>query len=547
MTAKIFGAIAVAILPATAAAQWQPGGVALGNGRFPAIVSDGAGGAIVAWDYAGLQIKAQRLDSSGVAQWNPGGVTLSTSAPGLYALPFVVSDGAGGAIVLWNQPLRAQRVNADGVAQWTPGGVIVCQTVVTSTAAAVHDDAGGVIVAWQDHRPEEARPFAEEHIFAQRLTANGVPQWTPNGVMLSDPNLLQFGTWIVPDDAGGAIVLWNQLYWDDTYFEWYDEDVYAQRLDASGNKLWAGTLNGAPIVNNPFIFDQISHAAPDGSGGAFIGHIGEGCFVQKIDENGSPQWGGGVEVGVFQPLEPFVISDMEGGVLVAWQEDGNVRNIFAQRLNSDGIPVWPAPSTPVSTAPGNQIIWDMASDGAGGALIVWHDLRADNNFRDVYAQHLRSWGSPEWDANGKMIANGPRDQQDPVLISDGANGAIIAFDDTPPTGLTQVKVQHVTSISTGIDDRAAFAGLSVSDGYPNPFLAGTRFEIALARSAYVTTEVFDVSGKRLRHTMARHARGNHVAWFDGCDDSGNALPSGVYFYRVNANGSTITKKTVLAR
>jgi hypothetical protein len=35
--------------------------------------------------------------------------------------------------------------------------------------------------------------------------------------------------------------------------------------------------------------------------------------------------------------------------------------------------------------------------------------------------------------------------------------------------------------------------------------------------------------------------------FDGRDDAGRLLPSGVYFYRVHANGTTVSRKMVIAR
>ena len=91
-----------------------------------AMVSDGAGGAIVAWSdfVSGLSngIFAQRIGAAGALQWGSDGVRLRTS-DFLYG-PIIASDGAGGAIVVWEDlrdgkhyGLYAQRVGAAGGAR----------------------------------------------------------------------------------------------------------------------------------------------------------------------------------------------------------------------------------------------------------------------------------------------------------------------------------------------------------------------------------------------------------------------------------------------
>jgi hypothetical protein len=110
--------------------QWTVDGVIVSAAAYtqanPEIVSDGAGGAIVAWNdkrSSGVEIDiyAQRLDSSGVVQWTPDDVALCTAADyqSIYAS---IADGAGGAIVMWSDPrsgldldIYAQRVTHLGV------------------------------------------------------------------------------------------------------------------------------------------------------------------------------------------------------------------------------------------------------------------------------------------------------------------------------------------------------------------------------------------------------------------------------------------------
>ena len=96
------GWAALLFLPDAASAQWVPDGVALPAGGYqasPNIVSDGAGGAIVIWVDSG-DIYAQRVNGSGNLLWATGGVAICT-APNTQSYSSIVSDGTGGAIIAW--------------------------------------------------------------------------------------------------------------------------------------------------------------------------------------------------------------------------------------------------------------------------------------------------------------------------------------------------------------------------------------------------------------------------------------------------------------
>jgi len=68
---------------------------------------------------------------------------------------------------------------------------------------------------------------------------------------------------------------------------------------------------------------------------------------------------------------------------------------------------------------------------------------------------------------------------------------------------------------------------------PNPFRETTRIEYQLPRAGRVRLAVYDASGQEVRLLVnAEAAPGRQAAWWDGADDHGRALPSGVYFYRL---------------
>ena len=67
-------------------------------------------------------------------------------------------------------------------AQWAPNGFPAVNANGNQTdIQSIPDGVGGVILTWQDARTSGTGPGA----YAQRLNAAGVPQWTPNGVLLA--------------------------------------------------------------------------------------------------------------------------------------------------------------------------------------------------------------------------------------------------------------------------------------------------------------------------------------------------------------------------
>lgn len=104
--------------------------------------------------------------------------------------------------------------------------------------------------------------------------------------------------------------------------------------------------------------------------------------------------------------------------------------------------------------------------------------------------------------------------------------------------------------ATSIADGSALPpGFDLAQNYPNPFNPSTRIRFALARPADVALVVFDLQGRRIRTLFEQRmpAGVDEVIW-DGRDDSGRAVSSGVYFVRMQIDGAlTQTRKMNLVR
>jgi len=227
--------------------QWGTNGVVVysgGTGEALRLAADGTGGAIFSWqDYrAGfptLQVFAQRLDDAGVPQWTAGGVLLHTDPLGTgYGIdPLTVTDGAGGAIVAWafqeelvtgHFDLRAQHLDPTGSSLWPSGGVLVTGFLWGGNRISLYtvesDGLGGAIYAWIDNRSNTLQ------LYAQRITGSGEILWGPGGIGVRIQDSPPIGIAPVPVVGDGRVI----LAWEEERRGNGDFDVYAQLIRFSG-------------------------------------------------------------------------------------------------------------------------------------------------------------------------------------------------------------------------------------------------------------------------------------------------------------------------
>ena len=110
------------------------------------------------------------------------------------------------------------------------------------------------------------------------------------------------------------------------------------------------------------------------------------------------------------------------------------------------------------------------------------------------------------------------------------------------------EVLGITSI-TGVGGGPVPAAFSFETS-PNPFgtVSGARISLSLPASGQLEVIVYDVKGRRVRALFAGEASGTHLdlRW-DGRDDSGRAVGSGVYFCRARIGRIVVSRKMTMIR
>lgn len=158
----------------------------------------------------------------------------------------------------------------------------------------------------------------------------------------------------------------------------------------------------------------------------------------------------------------------------------------------------------------------------------------------------------------------------PLNLGVGESATIVAEIQIPGATPDQdVEVRaRIASDTYGLANSGAWTALSVSttsdigDGgngllptsfalaqnYPNPFNAGTNITFTLDQSGPVTLTVCNLLGQNVRTLIAGHREvGVHTEAWDGRNDHGEAVPSGIYFSRLVQNNQSQVRKMVLLK
>jgi hypothetical protein len=93
------------------------------------------------------------------------------------------------------------------------------------------------------------------------------------------------------------------------------------------------------------------------------------------------------------------------------------------------------------------------------------------------------------------------------------------------------------------------AALTVFEPAPNPFNPATVIRFALPASATVNLEIYDATGRRIRTLIDSepYAGGIHESRWNGLDDTGRAVASGLYLFRLRAGAESRVGKMVMLK
>jgi len=560
----VTGLLVIAVtctLPARA--QWLANGnpVSLGTGlqNNTATLNDGSGGAFVVWqDWStgSANLLLQRITAVGTVAsgWPAAALVLSTAASDQMS-PVLALDGSGGVLIAWEDyragggdaNVYAQRITGTGTVSsgWPVGGLALC-TAAGAQGAPTLAAAGAVsIVVWQDDRNG-----SNSDIYAQRVSATGVVQWAANGIALCTATGTQMFPSCVNDGAGGVFVAWQDRRGGAS-------DIYVQRMTSAGAMSWGA--NGALLCGAAD--DQlVPRVIGDGFGGMIASwddyrSFNADIYAQRLNAAGTAQWAAGGKALCTDNGEQYSappVSDGGGGVIVPWSDwRGSSGDLYAQRVTGAGsIAVgWPNNGLAVCALSGDQSDPVAVSDGLGGMIVAWSDARPGAATSDIYAQRVTAAGAVAagWIADGVIVCDAVNGQYRPSVGSSGTGDALVAWHDER-SGPADIYLRRLTASGSVDVAPTVVTDFEFAPPAPNPAREGTHLHLRLAVPSRTRLEIIDLGGRAVRRLLDADplAAGSHTLYWDGRDASGRKVAAGLYFVRLEGQAhSEVHKLTVL--
>ncbi|MEO6549350.1 MAG: hypothetical protein ABIN94_15215 [Ferruginibacter sp.] len=251
------------------------------NFNINSIVSDGSGGFILAYnDYLNsnsniLQapIYAQRINSSGTRLWPAQGVAISTNTNSFVFFTAVVPDGSGGAVIAWNESQfqtltgkeLAQRITNTGALSWPAAGIVInpATDTVLNSSSMTTDANGDYVFCWS-----KFSVLGGEILKAQKINNSGSALWDPSGVpVCTNPGANPNGPVIIKSDGTNTIIGWV----DERNMA--DLDIYDAKLATSGILVNTVSYTSAANGNWNLPATWIGNVVPPADADVIIKHL----------------------------------------------------------------------------------------------------------------------------------------------------------------------------------------------------------------------------------------------------------------------------------
>ncbi len=193
----------------------------------------------------------------------------------------------------------------------------------------------------------------------------------------------------------------------------------------------------------------------------------------------------------------------------------------------------------------------LAAGATGSVLRVTYTPANDGTNETVTAQVVNGHAERFQDgllrvlmphAAGYRVTGGTLEQVD---ASGSATVCYVGVDVPAASSRTVTVEVDLTDVPPG---NPVPAGVQLAPARPNPFNPLTELRYELARSAAVRLAIFDLQGREVAVLVqGTRDEGAHTVRWDGRDDRGQDVPSGIYLARLEALGQVRVQKLVLAR
>jgi len=481
------------------------------------LIGSGAGATIIDCDDLGSGHVGRGIYCSGVTNATIAGLTIRSAFAAVYGAGIYCTDGSSPTI----RDIEVRECRDGGIIINHDSSPTITNSVLTSNIAK---EGGGIAVINGSSAVITACIIKEN----RAPTGGGVFSRTNCDVTfsycdISDNSILT----VVGAGGGGSFDSMNLLMENCI--------INGNSAPTGGGGLYIARCNSA-IVRNCLIQGNLVENDDYGPGGGIWLDDGtqatiEDCTIthNAILNNLFDCNGGGVAIlwaGSSTILRQCTIANnhsptgLGAGIWCAGTEATIEKCIVAFNTGGDGLycgEFGPYPTTGCSNFYGNELGDAICGNDAG------HNFSLDPVFCDLGADDYRLQSTSPCRAGGHP--EGPS----------ACNGSRIGGED-------------IGCAPVSIDLEPVAASPRQLRNQPNPFSGSTNLRFELARAGQVSLRIYDAAGRQVRELLngPMNAGPAQINW-DGRDETGLALPSGVYFCRLTADGVETARPIALTR
>lgn len=338
---------------------------------------------------------------------------------------------------------------------------------------------------------------------------------------------------IETSDSGFAVVGWT----DET-------DVFLFRADSLGDSLWLKTFGGSGYDNG---YDLVQ--TPD-KGFLLVGHttsFGAGSYdiyLIRTDQYGDTLWTKTIGTPGYQDCRA-IVETHDGNYLISSIEINVNDDIIVMKIDNDGNVLW---TKGCGQSDANDYAFDLAQTSDGGYLVAGRHYNLDGYHNNMYIVKLDGNGDSLW---SYTLPSGTTDEA--MVVHEGKYGNIYLFGTKAVSSSASSRDYYVMAMDYALDAPPVIldqlpSGYELSHNYPNPFNPQTTIQFSLPVRSDINLTVYDILGRRVKTLLNdTKAAGTYTVEWNGTDESGNQVASGIYLYRLETTDFSQSKKMLLLK
>jgi hypothetical protein len=329
-------------------------------------------------------------------------------------------------------------------------------------------------------------------------------------------------------DGNNYLVVWQD------YRGGLDYEIYGARVDTSGTVL---DPSGIAMSTDPH-GQYYPSVAFNGSNYLVVWQDGrsgldDDIYGARVDTSGTVLDSSGIVISAaagYQESPSAAFSGTE--YLIVWEDyrNGSAGDIYGARVDTSGT-VPDSSGIVVCTAASYQEYPSVTFDGTD-YFVVWQDYRSGSD-DDIYGARVNTSGTV-LDPSGIELINQPYSREYPVIAGGSGNGLLLVHQGLASDPYNTDRVFGAFYPEVGVEDRLELGSnmpqARLEQNRPNPFSQSTVIRYQLPVPSHTDLRVYDISGRLVRTLVdGEKGPGFFTEVWDGADDRGNQVTSGIYF------------------